>query len=229
LRTACDKIIINNKIQVKELQQLGFNKNKINVIGAGIDYELISNLPILQNTKSYDCVYVGRINYTKGVFDLVPIWKKVIEIKPNATLAIIGEGTDKVRNQLQKQLEIHKLQNNISLIGYKTGQALYSLMKKAKIFLFTDHEAGWGVAVAEAMACGLPVVCYENDIFGSVYSKGFIKVPFKNYDYFSKQVLILLNNKLKKMKLAKEANMQASKLDWKYAGEKFASILTQIR
>jgi glycosyltransferase involved in cell wall biosynthesis len=53
-------------------------------------------------------------------------------------------------------------------------------MKASKVFLFPSRFEGWGLAVDEALACGLPVVCYNipalREVFGRRNSVFFIPV-----------------------------------------------------
>jgi glycosyltransferase involved in cell wall biosynthesis len=53
-------------------------------------------------------------------------------------------------------------------------------MKASRIFVFPSIFEGWGLAVAEALACGLPVVCYDipalREIFGKCKSVFFIPI-----------------------------------------------------
>ena len=98
-------------------------------------------------------------------------------------------------------------------------------MKQADIFLFLDHEAGWGLAVAEAMACGLPVVGYDNGVLGSVYKNGYLVAPIGDHKRFSNQVIKLLSNKSFRQEMASKARLEAQKHDWEKTSKKFNQLL----
>ena len=98
-------------------------------------------------------------------------------------------------------------------------------MQKAKVFLFTDHEAGWGIAVAEAMACKLPVVGYDIGILGNVFKNGFKKVELGNYDVFADTVAKLLKNNKVRRELSQKAYVEAKNYDWTITSQKFTKIL----
>lgn len=220
-------IALNTSLQ-NTLIKKGVPKKKVKVLGAGIDAEKIDSQKVLGNTKSYDGIFLGRLHPTKGIVDLIPIWKSVVKEIPEARLAVIGGGQEYVSNDLQQRIQKNGLTKNVALLGFVPDEKVFSLMKKAKVFLFTDHEAGWGLAVAEAMACGLPVVGYDTGVLGTVYKKGFRKVPLGKYDNFSQNVIQLLKNKYQRIKLAKAARLEAAKLDWTVTSKKFDHMVEKL-
>ena len=52
-----------------------------------------------------DAVFVGRLHPTKGIFDLVEIWKKVVNEKPNAKAIIIGGGGINENKKLKSSIK----------------------------------------------------------------------------------------------------------------------------
>lgn len=229
IKTRADVIIALNKELKSELTGKGFPEKRLRVLGAGIDFDKIDILKPKGETKKFDAVYLGRIHPTKGVFDLVPIWKKVIEDLPEVNLAIIGIGEPATENNLRDLISEKHLKKNIKVLGYVPDDKLFSIMKRAKVFLFTDHEAGWGIAVAEAMASKLPVVGYDIGILGHVFVKGYKTVPLGNYSLFSKQVVDLLQNENDRIKLAKQAYSSANQFDWSKTSQAFQQILEETK
>lgn len=53
------------------------------------------------------------------------------------------------------------MDNHITMLESVPDDYLYSLLKSSKVFVFPSHEEGWGIAVCEAMAAGLPIVAYD--------------------------------------------------------------------
>jgi colanic acid/amylovoran biosynthesis glycosyltransferase len=75
---------------------------------------------------------------------------------------IIGDGI--MRNELLQMIEKHQLQTNVKLFGWMTQDEIFSVMRKADIFLApsvtsrTGSQEGIPVVLMEAMAHRLPVV-----------------------------------------------------------------------
>ncbi|MFH1459873.1 MAG: hypothetical protein ABIG64_05810 [Candidatus Omnitrophota bacterium] len=74
------------------------NKSKVLVIRGGVDIAesekyLNSDKIIAFDARKYDACFVGRFHHQKGVLVLVDIWGKVVKLKSNARLAMVGNGS----------------------------------------------------------------------------------------------------------------------------------------
>lgn len=225
LKNTCDFIIVNNSQLYSELERLGFKRKRMKVLGAGVNYTQIVKQKVLPKTKTYQGVYLGRIHQTKGIFDLIPIWAEVIKSSPRARLAVIGKGTPEIEGKLLMQIRQNGLERQIELLGFLDEQKIYSILKKARVFLFTDREAGWGQAVAEAMTCGCPVVGYDIGILGDVFKEGFRVVKLGDTQKFAQEIIQLLKNGGERERFARHALDQAKDFDWEKTSKKFVSLL----
>lgn len=228
IRSRADIIIALNDQLKNDLIKMGFSRGKLQVLGAGIDFKKIASQKILPNTPSFEGIFLGRLHPSKGIFDLIPIWREVVKDIPSAKLAIIGGGQEYLKEQLQFLIDKENLSSNIHLLGYLPDKKVYSIVKKSRVFLFTDHEAGWGLAVAEAMACGLPVVGWDIGILGTVFKSGFLKAPQSNFGYLATLIIKILKNKNLNQKLKKEATTEASRFNWAQTSEQFEKMLEQV-
>lgn len=227
MRKRSDKVLALNKAVYKDLLKLGFDEKRLGVLGAGVEVEEIKKYKP-KKKYAYQAVVLGRIHPVKGVFDLVEIWKKVVKEIPPAKLALIGSGAAGYINEVKERIGKAKLEKNIDLLGFIPKESVLDIMKSAQIFLCPDHENGWGLAVCEAMAAGLPVVSYDIDIFGAVYKKGFVSVPLFDTDTFAQRVVYLLENKKARTLLAKKALGQAGTYDNKAVVRGFLALLKEI-
>jgi glycosyltransferase involved in cell wall biosynthesis len=158
------------------LQKNGLSPSQVYVSGNGVDIDLIERFEASE--KLYDGIFVGRVSREKGVLDLLEIWKHIIANNPKSNLLMVGTGPDFLR--LKKLTENSNLTSNVIIRGSCSNSELYSLMKASRIFVFPSKFEGWGLAVAEALACGMPVVCYDIpalcEIFGKCKSVFFIPI-----------------------------------------------------
>ncbi|MFH1895951.1 MAG: glycosyltransferase, partial [bacterium] len=175
--------------------------------------------------KKYDAVFVGRLSRTKGVYDLLDIWEQVCKVYPQASLAVVGGGPATLRVELKKLAGDKGLAENIDFLGFVSNEKKYAALKSAQVFLLTSHEEGWGIVVAEAMVCGLPVVGYDLDIFGAVYKRGFLTAPLFDTQAFAKQVLTLLGSSSKHATLASQALAESARFDNSLIASQFAKTL----
>ena len=206
------KIFALNAKLYDEVLALGFPEDKLSILGAAIDFHSINKFKPVKKYP-YDVVVLGRVAPVKGIFDAVKIWKKVHSEHPDLKLAWIGDGGDKYRKKMEQELNEHSLADSFHMLGFISKDEVYSVLKSAKVFLCTDHENGWGLAVCEAMSSGLPVVSYDLDIFGGVYKKGFSSVTLFDTDNFAKELMKLLQDDDKRKKMARDAVSQAKEFD----------------
>jgi glycosyltransferase involved in cell wall biosynthesis len=91
---------------------------------------------------------------------------------------VIGSGPD--IEGVKERVEELGLSRHVIVKGRCTDEEMYRLMKTSEMFVFPSMFEGWGLAVAEALACGLPVVCYDipalREVFGGCTSVFFVPV-----------------------------------------------------
>lgn len=211
IKKAGDLIITVNPIVKQQLLRLGFNM-PIMVNYNGVDLARIGN--INPSNKKYDCVFLGRLNISKGIFDLVKIWKIIIDKNPKVTLAIIGGGDNRLKQELKRDIDRNGLNKNIDVLGYLNEEDVFGILKSSKVFVFPSHEEGFGIAILEAMACGLPVVAWDLPAYKEIFTKGIVKIPENNYEEFANMIIKLLEEEELRKQLTEEAKKQATEYDW---------------
>ncbi len=187
IKSKADKVITVNAVIKERLRHIGFDKDKIVLSSNGINLDYIRD--IKPAIHSYDSVYLGRLNYSKGVFDLIKIWSKVCLSIPDAKLGIIGGGKSQIIQKLKKEIYAYGMDKNVHIMGYMDSYAVMAEVKSSKCFVFPSHEEGWGVAIAEAMACGVPVVSWDLDVYQSVFEDKISKVKEGDFKEFSNYVI----------------------------------------
>jgi glycosyltransferase involved in cell wall biosynthesis len=205
-----DLIFVVNPDIKNDLITKGFQANKIIITDNGVEHNLIDSVKV--NEKKFDACFCGRIDQKKGVYDLLEIWEKVLKSLPNAKLVIIGDGP--VYSDLVKTVKNKALDKNITFTGYLFGERKIAMIKSAKIFVSPSYEEGWGIAVSEAMACELAVVCYDLSAY-KIFGKDIIKVEVGNKEQMTKSITNLIADDEKRKSLA--ANSKAlvtSMLNW---------------
>jgi glycosyltransferase involved in cell wall biosynthesis len=142
----------------------------------------------------------------------------------SAKLAIIYIGPKDLEFAMIRRIKEENLDSNIFMLALSGNDAL-SVVKCSKVFVFPSHEEGWGIAIAEAMACGLPVVAYDLPVYLEVFPEGMLMVPINNIRRFSEEVLSLLANEEKRHVLGKKGRALVSIYDWNQVAAKELSIM----
>jgi glycosyltransferase involved in cell wall biosynthesis len=144
--------------------------------------------------KIYDGVFMGRFHPQKGPVELLSIWKKVMKKLPHAQLIMIGDGP--LMPQIKRKLHSLTLEKNVILTGYIfDSDKRYRIFNQSKIALHPAVYDSGGMAVAEAMAFGLPGISFDLKALKTYYPKGMIKIPQGNISAFANTIVTLLQDK----------------------------------
>lgn len=193
-RRWADHILVLNRIDKEYLtRNRGIDESKIIVVNGGVDYEHIISLRS-EKTKTYDAVFLGRMHAQKGIFDLIKIWRIVCNEKREARLCIIAGGLPSIVEKVDAAIRENNLRDNIELAGFRQGDEKFTMLKSSKLFLCPSYYESFAIVIAEAMACGLPVIAYNLPIYNDIYGTNITTVPLGDIDKFADAVLNLLNN-----------------------------------
>ncbi len=135
---------------------------------------------------------VGPFKPQKNLVDLVSATVRIKQRHPKLKVLIVGDGEQ--RPFLEKMISDLKLSDTIQLLGWRRD--IPALMAVADIFVMTSLWEGLPRSLAEALAAGLPAVCYDADGVRDLLSKGggFL-IPSKDLKAFVEKVDSLFINK----------------------------------
>lgn len=103
--------------------------------------------------------YVGRLyDKQKNLFRVIEIFESVVKLNKNASLIMVGDGSDK--EKIQKCIEKLKLSDKVLLLGKRDD--VNQLMMSMDVFLMPSYYECLPVTIVEAQATGLPCVISEN-------------------------------------------------------------------
>jgi len=226
IKNRADLIIVDNSLLKKELVKLGFNKKKIEVNYPGIKLEYLKKIKPAK--RGYEGIFMAQLRPSKGIFDLIKIWKLVCREKPEARLGVIGKGEKKIMEEIKTKVENAGLKRNIKLLGFLEDDKALGTIKASQVFVFPSREEGFGIAPLEAQALGLPAVAWNLPVFDEVFPKGMIKLKMGQIEEFAEEVINLLNNKNFYQKLSKEAKGNAGKYNWEKSAEREILLMKRI-
>ena len=104
-------------------------------------------------------VYTGRLVTYKGLPELVEAWPAVASAHPDARLALVGEGgTDLAACEQELRARVESLGVGDTVTFPGAVDDVVPWLNAADGFVFPSRDEAFGLALVEAMACGLPVV-----------------------------------------------------------------------
>ncbi len=135
----------------------GIPEKHLFVIENAIPVDRIDDVSPFQvaNDTQKRLIYAGRLISYKNVDLLIKAFSEV-RISENACLLIAGDGP--ARPDLTKLVERLKLSSAVRFLGLLKTDDLWAHMKTADVFISLSEFEGMPNCVAEAVACGLPVI-----------------------------------------------------------------------
>jgi len=205
------------------LVRLGFLRDRLYITGAGVDHQLIGS--IRDEEKRHDGVFLGRVEKSKGVVDLIQAWRIVVRERPTAKLLIVGAGG--FLNDAKRLVKEIDLTENVEFVGYIATAEKFSYIKRGRVFIYPSKMEGWGLSVSEAMACGLPVVCYDIPTFRRVFGecRSVILVRPWEVGELSKAILSLLQDEKLLVELSKASKRYSEKYSWDNVAREMLEII----
>lgn len=157
-----DKLITINKEDYELAKKKLKPKEVYYVPGVGINISKFANVNVDKNAKRKDIgvpetafllVSVGELINRKNHILILQALKELNNI--NIHYLIVGKGP--LLTNLKDFVNINNMSDRVHFLGYRTDIA--ELYKASDVCCFPSLHEGLPVALMEAMACGLPIVC----------------------------------------------------------------------
>ena len=103
-------------------------------------------------------IFVGRLIHWKGLHLGLTALAKVLEIRPDITLTVVGNGPE--RRRLERQVARLGITSAVTFTGQVPTELVHDLLRQHNCLIFPSFQDSGGFAVLEAMANGLPVICF---------------------------------------------------------------------
>ncbi len=181
------------------VEYLSIKADKISVINCGID--LKKYMRSEHSEKKKIILFVGTLQPRKNLISLIRAFEFAAD-KIEHDLVIVGASGWKNSNLSEKILSLPESVNRrIHFKGFVSNNELIQLYQKAELFVAPSLHEGFGLIIAEAIACGTPVLTSRRgaipEVFGEIpeYAD-----PLSPEDIADKMVSILFNPvKMRKM------------------------------
>ena len=188
-----DLVFTGTHFGANQLRKLG-RKKPIIITGIGIDLEEFREDPPTHDKKIWDALFVGRMAPEKGIYDLLLIWRKVVDEIPEAKLAVAGKRVQPHYDRWLNELRKMKLQQNIFHLRELERRELIKVYYSSKIFVFPSRIEGAGIVIAEAMAAGLPIVARRLPAYKRLYADAPALYLADTLDEMARKVVEILKN-----------------------------------
>ena len=151
-------------------------------------------------------LYVGRLEFRKGVHVLIRSIPAVLKHFPEAKFLFIGDDCG-MKEYMNKNIDELKLRENIELIGQIWRSELLEYYRKSTICIIPSLWENHPFVLLEAMSCGKPVIASNAGGMAEIidHGKDGILVPPGSPQLLADNIVDILKNDEKRKNLGENA------------------------
>ncbi len=164
------------------LLRLGFLESEIIFISNGMNLKTAEQ--VSPQKKEFDVVWLGRMHRQKGIDDLLATLVFLSKEIKNFRAVLVGK-----LDEFAPRLRESDLSGCVTLAGLVSEEEKFRLFKASRAFLMPSRQESWGIVIAEALVCGVPVVAYDLPAYRPIFGDLVDYVPCFDFEIFKKKSL----------------------------------------
>jgi len=213
-----DFICVPSQYVKETFIKYGIKKDKIIKIPYGVD---LKEFCVVESKKREDnkfrIISTGSISVRKGSYYLLEAFKELS--LPNSELIFVGSFDPDFKKIIKRYSNI----KNIRFIKKQKQELLRNFYNDSDLFVLCSIEEGLAMVQAQAMACGLPVICTTNTGGSEIVDEninGHI-IPIKDVQLLKERIKNLYYDRRKLKQMSKSAYKKANnELSWEKYGDR---------
>lgn len=160
-----DVVTVGNTMDRTRLSALGYPEEKIAVLPYGLTREGFRRFDRARETVGKEreriIAFVGTFDFRKGCLDFPEIVERVLAELPDTRFRLLGtKGMFQTREKVLGRFP-RRLRGSLDIYPTFDPKELPGLLASCQVGMFPSYWEGFGIAVVEMLAAGLPVVAYD--------------------------------------------------------------------
>ncbi|MBE6048577.1 MAG: glycosyltransferase [Clostridium sp.] len=200
---------------VKEGLEKLFNIEEAKLIYNGIDLNKFNNFRIEETkNKSVKFINIARFMPEKNHEMLIKAFAVVSEKYPDVKLSLVGKG--KLQDNMKSMVKELGIEEKVEFLDLR--EDIPELLNESDVFVLTSNYEGFGLVLAEAMACRVPVISTNVGAVSELIDNGKNGILVDNGDLNSliKNMILFIENRNLRDKYAEAGFQSVKKFDLKY-------------
>ena len=161
LLRAADDVVGQSRDTIRHVTDLYGVQRSVELIPLGIERpppaKATSREALGLPRDAFVLITIGRLVARKATPQLIDIL--AASRIPNAHLVIVGDGPDAAA--IERRAAELGIRDRLHLLGQTSDAQKYAALSVADAFITASQHEGFGLVFLEAMAFGLPVLCYD--------------------------------------------------------------------
>jgi starch synthase len=219
-----DAITVPSTFALQSYLDLGVPREKLHVIPYGADLGQLHADEVGPSAESFEVLFAGAVSLRKGVPYLLEAFAKLKH--PAKRLRVAGY-LDPDMKQVLRRMPLE----NVEVLGPLPKAQLTELTRKSHVLVLPSIEDGFGLVMAEAMACGCPVISSTNTGGQDLYSnevEGFT-VPIRSADAITERLQRLADDPALQGRMRQAAIARVRQIGgWSDYGDRWVALLQEL-
>lgn len=139
-------------------------------------------------------LFFGRINFIKGLDILARAYSMVARSRDDVHLVIAGPDNEEFGEKVRGWLSDEGILERVTFTGMLRGLDKLAVMRDAEMLVLPSYYESFGISIAEAMACSVPVVISDKvNIWREVETGGAGRIAPCDAERFAETMMELLD------------------------------------
>ncbi len=221
---AADRITVPSTFAQRTFQTQGFSPEQVWVTPDGVDLEYFRPpaTPAAE-PETLRVLFAGGISLRKGVQYLMEAARR---LGPKVPLKIVMAG-----GLMEGGREcLDWFAGAYDYRGFVSQAALRDLYWQSSVLVLPSIEEGFGVVIAEAMACGLPVIASENSAGPDLIRDGVdgYLVPIRDVQALADRLLTLWQRPDLRREMGQAARQHVSAFTWEHQADVYVALFERL-
>ncbi len=202
--------------------ELGAEASRVVVIPNGVDETLRAPLEPAERNAALArlgllpgfFLFVGNPKPHKNLGRLLSAYSRLGRERPELPLLVLAGARKERLPRLRREIEALGLAGHVRALGFVDDGCLRALYQGALALLFPTLAEGFGLPIAEAMACGAPVLVADRPVHLEVAGDAAERVDPLDPDSIASGIVRLLDSPARRQRMAARGRERAERYRW---------------
>lgn len=215
---------------------LGASSDRVRVVYCGVDHAVYrpqpaSDVAAFRASKGLPdrfALFVGTLEPRKNLWSLLRAFSKARAKGLEQELVVVG-GTGWLFEDLLRRVHEEGLDGGVRFVGYAGNDEMPLWYSAAEFFVYPSLLEGFGLPVAEAMACGTPVITSNVSSLPEVGGDAVAYVTPTDVDDIANRLVEVGGDAAKRDQMRRAGMERASGFRWDIAARETLAIYEEAR
>lgn len=219
-----DIVTVPSTFALRSFLRKGVPESKLRKVPYGVDLRLFKKVAD-PDPDAFNILFLGQVSFRKGIPYLIEAFRLLKH--PKKKLLIVGG----MRREMVRYFKSRHMPDNMKMLGYIPQPELKKVISRSHVMVLPSVEDGFGLVMAQALACGCPVIGTRHTGGEDLFSdgrEGFI-VPIRDPHAISEKLQLLVDDPNRRAIMSEAALERVKALDgWTEYGNRMAQMMAEL-